>query len=370
MKTPLSETRGLPPRPTTTQGVSTPAVFRIIHTINLLIAPILINVNTIHAASLYTRTTSLMQIPSPLILTLSLPQAHRQRLRAPQSRAGHGVLAELLVQAEKDTGVLSSVKAGGRDTTGDGRAAASDLEVDALGVGLGAVGVASGVKGDDLVTEDVAARGEVGGNGEVPREAVGDEVVGGPVTGVGARVQASSGDLGELKSRRVRGGKVGDGGEVVNDRAMVRVGPGVPLSLGQSSFDIEALGFTNLEGYGRPSSDSGSVGGRNTGLVASNVRGAKRVGLDEAIVAVAGSPADGIRRGIVGDATRVSGAINNDGGDVAMGLDGRSHGEDRQSRGKHLDEVDLELMKVMVVTNTFNGRSSTSYILDTTSKQG
>jgi len=56
---------------------------------------------------------------------------------------------------------------------GVGGARAGDLDVDTLGVGLGAVLLAGGVEGDDLVTEDVVASGERVGDGEGPRVVIG-----------------------------------------------------------------------------------------------------------------------------------------------------------------------------------------------------
>ena len=54
-----------------------------------------------------------------------------------------------------------------------GGARASDLNVDTLGVGLGAVLLAGGVEGDDLVAEDVVASGQRLGDGEGPRVVIG-----------------------------------------------------------------------------------------------------------------------------------------------------------------------------------------------------
>lgn len=54
-----------------------------------------------------------------------------------------------------------------------GRAAASDLEVNALGVVLGAVLLSGGVQGDDLVAEHEGASGDVGGDGDLPGVVVG-----------------------------------------------------------------------------------------------------------------------------------------------------------------------------------------------------
>jgi len=62
-------------------------------------------------------------------------------------------------------------------------ARALNLEVDALGVRLSAVGLASSVQSDDLVADNVVAGGDVG-EGEVPGEVVGDEVVSSPFSWV------------------------------------------------------------------------------------------------------------------------------------------------------------------------------------------
>lgn len=89
-------------------------------------------------------------------------------LRGPQSGSGDGVGGEVLVEVEEDTGVSGSVERGSGDTAGGGGSGASDLKVDALGVELGAVGLASGVQGEDLVTENVVARGKVRGDLDGP----------------------------------------------------------------------------------------------------------------------------------------------------------------------------------------------------------
>jgi hypothetical protein len=102
-------------------------------------------------------------------------------LGAEQRGSGDRVAGEGLVKVEKDTGVVGTVKGGGGRTAGAGAATAGDLNVDALGVELGAVGVVGRVEGDDLVAENVLARGDGAGNLNVPRVAVGNELVGGPV---------------------------------------------------------------------------------------------------------------------------------------------------------------------------------------------
>lgn len=84
-------------------------------------------------------------------------------------RAGDGVGRERLVEVEEDTRVGRGVEGGEVATTADGLAAtASDLEVDALGVGLSTVGLASRVKTNDLVSENVVSGLEVLGDGELP----------------------------------------------------------------------------------------------------------------------------------------------------------------------------------------------------------
>ena len=98
-----------------------------------------------------------------------------RRLTSPDSGAGDGVGVESLVEVEEDTGVLSGVDTDQRLAGGSGAAAASDLEVDALGVSLGTVGLSTGVESEDLVAEDVVAGGEAGGDLNSPGEAVGNQ---------------------------------------------------------------------------------------------------------------------------------------------------------------------------------------------------
>jgi hypothetical protein len=108
-------------------------------------------------------------------------------LTAPDRRAGDGVAAEGGVEVEEDAGVLGRVELGGGHAGGQGfRAAAVDLDVEALGVGLGSVGAAGGVKGDDLVAQDVVAWGQTGGDLDVRREVLRDEGVRHPGAGVAA----------------------------------------------------------------------------------------------------------------------------------------------------------------------------------------
>lgn len=240
-----------------------------------------------------------------------LPNSQRGHLSGPDSRAGNRVLGKVLVEVEEDAGLVGSVEGGEVTARRGSGTAASDLDVDALGVGLGAVGLASGVKADDLVAEDVVAGSEAGGDLDGPGVAVGNEVVRGPVTGVGARVEASLVELDELERGLVDRGEVaGDGGDVVGDGAVVGLGPGVPL-----------------EGDGTTSGDLGGAGNRLGLLVADDVGGGKGIGSDEAVVLVGSGPADSISGGTVRDTARVLDAIGDNLGDVTVGLDGDGHGK-------------------------------------------
>lgn len=155
---------------------------------------------------------------------------------------------------------------------------------------------------------------------------VGNEVVGSPVTGVVTGVQASLSNLGELERSLVDGSEVArHGSNVVDDGAVVGNWPGVPL-----------------KGDGATSSDSGGVGGRSTLLVADDVGSANGVGLDEAVVLVGGGPANSVGRGTVRKATSVLSAVGDDGGNVAVSVDGGGHGHNGEDLGKHLEGVVLE----------------------------
>lgn len=87
------------------------------------------------------------------------------------------------VDVEQDALVLGRVQLGADGALGVVGAAARDLDVHALRVVLGAALGPSAVQRDGLVSEDVLARGERGGNGDAPRVVVGDHLVGCPVVG-------------------------------------------------------------------------------------------------------------------------------------------------------------------------------------------
>lgn len=143
-----------------------------------------------------------------------------------QGGAGDGVRGEVLVDVEENAGVALGVEGGAEGAVGQLGAGASDLEVEAHGVVLGAVRVLGRVQRDDLVAEHVVARLEGGGDGDVVGEVVCEQVVGGPHTRVGARDQARGVDLDPLEGGLVNGGRVIRGSDVVDDGAVV-LGVGV-----------------------------------------------------------------------------------------------------------------------------------------------
>lgn len=224
-----------------------------------------------------------------------------------EGRAGDGVVGAGDVGVEEDAGVVGAVEGGAGDTGGGVVAVADDAEVQALGIGLGAVGGRAAVEGDDLVAEDVVAGLEVGGDLDEPAVAVGTEVVGGPRAGVG--VVAGTADLEPAEGGLVDGlaGAVAVG-EVVDDGADVGLGP-----LGGPDDGDLVTGV-----------DSGRAAARSSRLVADDVGGAEVVGLDEAVVLLKSRPADhGRGVGLVEVGCRVIvlvvDTVHDDVGDVAVG---------------------------------------------------
>ena len=162
-----------------------------------------------------------------------------------------------------------------------------------LRVVLGTVLRPGAVETDELVTEHVAARRNRGRDLDVPLIASADELVGGPLARRAVAVnKALLRNLEEVQvaglGRRAAAGALG---EIVDDRAMVALRPGVPL-----------------QGDGRAGCDGdlGRAGGR--ALVAGDVRRAEGVGRDEAVVLVQCEPAGALRlgRGVVPDLGEVS----------------------------------------------------------------
>lgn len=133
------------------------------------------------------------------------------------------------------------------------------------------------MKTDDLVTEDVVASRQRARDLDGPGVTGLHEVVRGPsARRAGTADETALGDLEEAEGSSGRGGEAVDLGQVVDDRTVVRLRPGVP---GQ----LDAV--AGLDGNG------GGAG--LCALVASDVRGAVAVGRDEAVVLVQGVPAGG-----------------------------------------------------------------------------
>lgn len=161
-------------------------------------------------------------------------------------------------------------------------ATAPNLDIDALRVGLGAVGLSGRMQGNDFVPDDVLARCEVG-DCEIPAEVVLDQVVGDPVPWVTTRFIGAGLDLGPSEGGWGYGAAVAVArGYVFLDWASVGDGPCVPL-----------------EGYFAAwlNSDIGAIALPE--LVADDICASKATGFDEAVVEVVCLPADSCRNGIL-----------------------------------------------------------------------
>jgi hypothetical protein len=178
------------------------------------------------------------------------------------------------------------------------------------------------VKGDDLVAEDVGARGNAGRNGGHPGEAILNQLISDPATrSLGAVKEATLVDLEELKGGLLDGAAVTvAAGKVVDDGADVRLGPGVPG-----------------DGDGVTSSNSGRVHSIGSTTVADNIRVLEGVGKDKAIVLDGGSPTDRVGRRVTRLEARDDLAVDGDLGDVTVGGDesrgSRKGGEKDRSLG-------------------------------------
>lgn len=250
--------------------------------------------------------------------------------------ARDGVGAELSVDVEEDTLIVGLVQLGTQGTLGLLSTGTSDLEVEALGVVLGTVLLATGVEGDDLVSENVEAGLDVLGDLDHPAVAVGDELVGGVLAGGGGAVdQTLLADLEELEGLLVDGLAAAGaaGGEVVEDGALVGLGPGVPLEEdavtgGDTGVTLGVLGI----------------------LVADDVGGSEGLGADEAVVGGSVGPTDDNRRvAAVGQGedvvTGVGGAVDDNVVDVAVGSNANGTGEGREDgllgEGRHCEELSV-----------------------------
>lgn len=140
---------------------------------------------------------------------------------AVQGGSGDGVAVKGGVDVEEDTGVGLGVQGSTQSTVGQLSAVTSDLEVDTHGVVLSTIRVLGGVEGNDLVAENVVAGLQGRGDGDVPSEVVGDQVVRGPETGVGSIYQTTLVDLDPLKGGLVNGGRVISRSDVGDDGTFV-----------------------------------------------------------------------------------------------------------------------------------------------------
>ena len=109
------------------------------------------------------------QTPVPTLPHTSLPSrlkpsppAHSSR---PHLRSRRDVLAEIPVNVDQHAGIVGPVRVGKRHAVRAGRAVARDVELEARHVDLSAAGLASGAQRNSFRAQQVAARGEGGGNG-------------------------------------------------------------------------------------------------------------------------------------------------------------------------------------------------------------
>lgn len=249
-----------------------------------------------------------------------------------QLGARDGVGVEGGVEVEVDALVVRGVQGGSQGALGLLGAAAGDLEIDALGVVLGAVGVPGRVEGDDLVAQDVVSGLQVGRDLDLVAEVVAEDLVGGPGAWGGAGDEALLLDLDELERGLVHGGRVVRRCKVVNNRAVVRLGPGVPGSSDRAA-----------------SSDGGVVEHTVLGaLVADDVGVRVGAGGDEAVVRRGGGPGNevvqlrGVGLVLLVEALVVN-AADVPGGNVSVGLDHADASGDGEDGccdvGVHLDGV-------------------------------
>lgn len=162
------------------------------------------------------------------------------------------------------------------------------------------------------MTEDVVSWGQTNGNLDGMGEAVSQKLFGGPTAWIGSGDETRLGNLGELEGLLVNGGEItGRGGDVVDNGAVVGIGPCVPY-----------------KGHGAASSNSGGASNGGSAFVTDNVGGVHIGREDEAIVLIGSLPANGIGRGARRDTAGVLGAISDDSGDVSVGVDGCDQGKD------------------------------------------
>jgi hypothetical protein len=138
------------------------------------------------------------------------------------------VLDSCGVRVEDDTILVDLVQGGTNHTFRLGFSGAGDLDVQALGVALGAVGGTSGVQSNDLVAEDVFARSEVGGDGDRPGVVLLDHLDGSPLA-IGETICLNLGPLEVLLLNRRNVACVGS--NVGDDGSNVGLWPVTPVEL-------------------------------------------------------------------------------------------------------------------------------------------
>lgn len=192
--------------------------------------------------------------------------------------AGNGVVGVGGPDVEDDTGLVGGQELGASNAGEGGGARASDLKIDTLGVRLGAVGLAGGVQGQDLVAEDVVAGGDIGGDADGPLVVVLHQDVGG--VGVRGLDETGAVNLEPAEAGLVGGGAVAvAAGEVVKDGTLVGLGPSSPLE---------------SDGVAGGDSDVALAGGGIT--VADDVGVAVSIRGDEAKIRLLSSPASTRKR--------------------------------------------------------------------------
>ena len=193
-----------------------------------------------------------------------------------EARAGD-LVVDGLVNVDEDARVSGRVELRAEDTRGLVRAAAGDVQVEALRIVLGAALGAGPMQRDELVAEHIVAWRDGRRDLQQPGVVVGDQLIVAPDAGrVGLVDQADGVDLEELQRRLVNrlAGSVAVG-QVAQDWAMVAAWPGRPLE----------------EDFVAGSHDGVRVGVLR-GLVADYVGGVILVRSDEPVVGVWGLPGD------------------------------------------------------------------------------
>lgn len=258
-----------------------------------------------------------------------------------QLGAGDGVAGEGAVNVEADTLIAGSVERGSLNTRGAGITRAGDGDVEALRIILSTVEITSAVEGNDLMTENVVSRGNIGGNLNHPAVIVGNELVGGPLSwGISTINQAGLGDLEELERGLVNSlaSLRTAVGEVVDDGTVVALGPSIPLNKDLVTSGNNGMG-TGVFGV----------------LMTDDVGVGEVLGTNEAVVGVGGSPGSNLRRilGVreyIDVVALVGGAVDDNVLDVAMGSNRSSTGKGgEKSLGgerRHLEKLDSSIGRV------------------------